>query len=178
MIQELIENFTPPAYQRVTRGDASYAQTDEFVYNELNRLVIMHNKETRLQTKRLIRDSIDHHLRRHHGYSIKGSIGTHYTQVGLEENGIFEHMIPNSTIRDMLLAEVITPEQACNMPTCRISVANDKLLRKAGYVSSTPDIFNFWKRYEVCEGSFVDNEGNSVYSNMTLEDHFNKYGVL
>jgi hypothetical protein len=177
MIQKLIESFTPPVYQRVTRGDDSYAQTNEFVYSELERLVKMHSKETRLQTRRLIRDSIDHHLRRHHGYSIKGSIGTHYMQVGLEENGIFEHMIPNSTIRDMLLADVITPAQACNMPTCRISKHNDNLLRKAGYVSNTPDIYNFWKRYAVCEGDFVDNQGKTVYKDMTLEDHFRKFNI-
>lgn len=177
MIKESVEKFVPPVYQRVTRGKDSYAQTNEFVYSELERLVKMHKAESRLQSRRLIRDSIDHHLRRHHGYSIKGSIGTHYTQVELTENGIFEHMIPNSTIRDMLLTDVITPAQACNMPTCRISKLNDNLLRKAGYTSTTPDIYNFWKRYAVCEGNFVDNMGNPVYNQMTLEDHFRKFGL-
>lgn len=177
MLKEAIEKFTPPKYQRVTRGNDSYSETDKFVYSELERLVNMHKSETRLQTCRLIRDSIDHHLRRFHEYSIKGSIGTHYIQVGLKENGIFEHVVPNSTIRDMLLEGVITSAQACNMPTCRISKHNDNLLRKAGYTSNTPDIYNFWKRYSVCEGTFVDNKGNAVYTNMTLDDHFKKFGI-
>jgi hypothetical protein len=167
-----LDSVEPVNYDRVVRSDQSYTEIAEYVELEITRLVQMYHDETRLQTCRLIRDSIDHHLRRYHNYAIKERIGSHYKQVGLTENGIFEHMIPNSTVRDLLISGHFTVRQACNVPTCKISVDNDRLLRKAGYTSTTPSIYNFWRRYEVCNGSFVDNFNNPVNFDMTLEDHY------
>lgn len=117
MLKESIQSFKAPIYTRVKRGGASYHQTIHFIVANLNRLVKVY-KQTEgygigdnLQTLRLIRDEIDHNLRRYHGYTIKGSIGSHYKQVGIKK-GIFEHMVPASTIRDLLLAEKITAHQA------------------------------------------------------------------
>lgn len=168
-----LDSVSTVAYERVSRSDQSYAELAEFVDLEVTRLIQMYHAETRAQTRRLIRDSIDHHLRRYHNYAVKERIGSHYTQVGLTENGIFEHMIPNSTVRDLLIAGHITVKQACNVPTCKISVENDRLLKKAGLNSTTPSVYNFWKRYAVCKGSFVDYYNNPVNFDMTLEDHFN-----
>lgn len=176
MLKESLQNFTNPVYTRTKRNQQSYAATAAYVTTNLNRLVDLYlTTKNDEQTFRLIRDDIDNALRRYHEYCIKQNIGAHYIEIGLVGNGIFEHMIPASTIRDLLIAKVITAEQACNMPTCRLSVEKDKLLREAGWASRTPDIYNFWKRYQYCfvtEGLFETHDGIEVNTNMTLDDHF------
>jgi hypothetical protein len=99
---------------------------------------------------------------------------------GLEGNGIFEHMVPNSTVRDMLLHGVITPVQACNMPTCRLSKAKDDLLREKGWASRTPDIYNFWTRYtnSFDTAGFATYDGTEIdAAAWTLEQHFSYFNV-
>ena len=179
MLRESIEDFAAPVYVRTKRSQESYAATAAYVTNNLDRLVELYlTTKNDEQTYRLIRDDIDNALRRYHQYCIKENFGAHYIEVGLEGNGIFEHMVPASTIRDMLIAKVITAEQACNMPTCRLSREKDTLLRENGWASKTPDIYNFWKRYQYCfdtVGQFVTHDGVVVDTNMTLEDHFNTF---
>ena len=176
MLQELIENFRAPVYVRTERGPDSYRATATYVTANLQRLVELYNTTRNdEQTFRLIRDDIDNALRRYHEYCIKQNIGAHYIEVGLKVNGIFEHMIPASTVRDLLIAGVLTPKQACNVPTCRLSKQRDDALREKGLVSKTPDIYNFWERYKYCfdtEGVFTTWDGQSVNTNMTLDDHF------
>jgi len=177
MLKEALNNFTQPVYVRTKRSTESYAATAAYVTSNLNRLVVLYRTtKNDEQTYRLIRDDIDNALRRYHQYCIKENIGAHYVERGLEGNGIFEHMVPASTIRDLLIAQVITPEQACNMPTCRLSVDKDIKLREAGWASKTPDIYNFWKRYEYSfnvESVFETYDGVKVDTTMTLDDHFN-----
>lgn len=179
MLKEAIERFREPVYVRTKRNLESYAATAAYVNNNLTRLVYLyHSTKNDEQTARLIRDDIDNALRRYHGYCIKENFGAHYVEVGLEGNGIFEHMVPNSTVRDLLLAGVITPTQACNMPTARISVAKDTLLREKGWASRTPDIYNFWRRYQYCFDTanlFVTHDGVAVDTNMCLQDHFDLF---
>lgn len=176
MLKEAIERFREPVYVRTKRNVETYVATAAYVTSNLERLVDLYqNTKNNEQTARLIRDDIDNALRRYHGYCIKENFGAHYIEVGLEGNGIFEHMVPNSTVRDLLLAGVITPRQACNMPTARISVGKDILLRERGWASRTPDIYNFWRRYQYCFETadlFVTHDGAAVDTNMTLEDHF------
>ena len=179
MLREALENFNAPVYVRTKRSTESYAATAAYVTANLERLVHLYrNTKNDEQTYRLIRDDIDNALRRYHQYCIKENIGAHYIERGLEGNGIFEHMVPASTIRDLLIAQVITPEQACNMPTCRLSKERDDKLREAGWASKTPDIYNFWKRYEYSfdvEGVFETYDGVSVDTGMTLDDHFSRF---
>jgi len=179
MLKESIERFREPVYVRTKRNLESYAATAAYVTANLNRLVELYkNTKNNEQTARLIRDDIDNALRRYHGYCIKENIGAHYIEVGLEGNGIFEHMIPNSTVRDLLIAGVVSPAQACNMPTARISVAKDALLREKGWASRTPNIYNFWQRYQYCfdtKDQFLTHDGNTVNTNMTLDDHFSLF---
>lgn len=179
MLKEAIDNFSQPVYVRTKRNIESYAATAAYVTANLQRLVDLYrNTKNDEQTYRLIRDDIDNALRRYHQYCIKENFGAHYIERGLEGNGIFEHMVPASTIRDMLIAKVITPEQACNMPTCRLSVDKDALLREKGWASKTPDIYNFWKRYDYSfdtNGVFETYDGVSVNSSMTLDDHFARF---
>ena len=180
-LQESIERFRAPVYVRTKRNQQSYAATAAYVTANLARLVELYcNTKNDEQTARLIRDDIDNALRRYHEYCIKQNIGAHYIEVGLEGNGIFEHMIPASTVRDLLIAGVLSPEQACNVPTCRLSKERDDLLREKGWVSKTPDIYNFWKRYQYCfetEGVFTTWDSQPVDTNMTLDDHFKNIAI-
>ena len=186
MLKESIDSFVTPNYIRVKRDGIAYHETIHYITKKLKGLVFDYKQTkllsemsippTNLQTLRLIRDEIDHNIRRYHGYSIKGSIGAHYKQVGVTK-GIFEHMIPASTVRDLLLAEKITPHQACNMPTCLLSKDNDILLRKQGWASTTPDIYHFWKRYQKLNGRFVTHDNKTILMyKWTLDNHFDYFG--
>ena len=189
ILKESLNAFIEPVYVKTKRNDKSYTATTEYITKNLVRLTWLYKVSSEisdmskppadLQTLRLIRDEVDHNLRRYHGYSIKGSIGAHYKQVGVT-NGIFEHMVPASTIRDLLLAGEITPHQACNMPTCLLAKNNDKLLKKYGLNSTTPDIYNFWLRYEKCfdtNRQFNTHDGTPILTSIwTLDNHFDYFG--
>lgn len=181
-LQKLVESFTPVTYSRVQRGDKAYKETYELTVSELERLVKEYKKLQQVgQTARLIRDSIDHWIRRYHGYAIEGSIGAHYTEVGVDKaNCVFEHVIPAAKVRDMLLAGVLTVKQALNTPTCLISKRNDEILREEGHVSSSPDYWSFFKRYEMFDDAkFVTYNGEEITdpASWTLGNHFEKFGV-
>lgn len=182
MLEESIKLFRAPVYVRTKRNQETYAATAAYVTSNLQRLVDLYRTtKNDEQTYRLIRDDIDNALRRYHQYCIKERIGAHYVEIELTGNGIFEHMIPASTVRDLLIADVLTPEQACNVPTCRLSKERDTLLSEKGWASKTPDIYHFWKRYEYCfdiDGVFATWDGQPVNTNMTLEDHFKNIAVL
>lgn len=178
-LNESIRNFREPVYVRVQRSRETYDATASYVQTNLTRLVDLYrNTKNDQQTLRLIRDDIDNALRRYHEYCIKQNFGAHYMDPELEGNGIFEHMVPASTIRDMLLHSIITPVQACNMPTCRLSKHKDDLLREAGWACKTPDIYNFWLRYEYCFNlvGFATYDGTPIDNKWTLEKHF-KYFI-
>jgi len=178
-MKNLLESFVQPQYKRTKRNTESYSATTEFITSNLVRLTKLYKVSSGLQRLRLIRDEMDHNLRRYHGYTIKGSIGAHYKQSGITK-GIFEHMVPASTVRDLVLHEVITPKQACNMPTCTLSKENDQLLKDAGWNSKTPDIYNFWKRYRYSfetENCFETYDGTAILtSEWTLDNHFDYFG--
>jgi len=157
----------------VERSSQNYAECAQFCESELSRLATMYKDETSEMKRRLIRDSIDHHIRRYQGYSIKGNFGSHYTVVGVTGSTIFEHVIPASTARDMVLDGSFTPAQALNIPTCTISKLDDDILRRAGMVSSTPDTRYFFKRYSVLNIQIQTHTGTNIDpSTWTLEDHF------
>lgn len=175
-LKESIANFREPVYVRVQRSAETYTATAGYVQSNLARLVELYRMtKNDQQTLRLIRDDIDNALRRYHEYCIKQNFGAHYIDPDLEGNGIFEHMVPASTIRDLLLHSVITPAQACNMPTCRLSKHKDDLLREAGWASKTPDIYHFWLRYSNCFdlAGFTTYDGVAVDpASWNLDKHF------
>jgi hypothetical protein len=179
MLKEALENFIQPVYAKAKRGSETYAATAAYVYEKLDVAVKeYHISKDDVQTRRLIRDTIDHHLRRYHGYCIKENIGSHYRERNIQGKAVFEHMIPNAVIRDLLLAGILTPQQACNPPTCTLSVDNDKLLRQAGWTSKTPDVYNFWERYKYCfetQGVFETYTGTIVNTDMTLDEHYERF---
>ena len=161
---------------RVTRNQQSYRETDEFIFQELERFQKQYQSETQVQTRRLIRDSVDFLLRRYHTYAVIQRHGAHYREQGVER-GILEHVVPNRIARDLLLNGELTIPQACNMPICRISRENDQRLRDKGFTSTTPDWQKPWQRYTVCQGTFVTRNGETVTLEETLEDHFRRYPI-
>jgi hypothetical protein len=51
-------------------------------------------------------------------------------------------------------------------------------LREAGWASKTPDIYNFWKRYEYSfetKDLFETYDGVNVNTAMTLDEHFERF---
>ena len=64
------------------------------------------------ETLRLVRDDMDNLLRRYHGYAVKENIGAHYREIGADADSDFEHLIPSARIRDMMIAGVITIDEA------------------------------------------------------------------
>jgi len=181
MLKEALQDYTQSVYVRTKRSTQTYKATSTYVIRNLTRLVEEYSNTTNdEQTQRLIRDDVDKLLRRYHQYCIKENIGAHYYEIGLEGNGIFEHMIPVATIVDLLIKKKITTHQACNMPTCRLSNLSDQALKDAGWNSKTPDVYNFWKRYEYSlpdiDNAFETHEGIAVNTNMTLDQHFNLWG--
>lgn len=181
-LQTLIESFTPVNYSRVQRNTQAYDETRELTVSELDRLLRSYKQLDHVgQTARLLRDAMDHWIRRYHGYCIEGSMGSHYVEVGVDRaNCVFEHVIPAAKVRDMMLQGVLTIRQALNTPTCLISRRNDEILREQGHVSSSPDYWNFFKRYEAFDdASFVTYNGREIQhiQSWNLGDHYRFFQI-
>lgn len=175
----LVEGYKNKNYQRVRRGDESYRQTYDLTKQELERLVKMYQEHfSEDQTARLLRDSIDHWIRRYHDYCVRGSIGSHYREVGVVQGAsVFEHVIPASSVRDMLIEGRLTIDQALNAPTCLIKKDSDDQLRKNGLSSTSPDNWNFFKRYSVLGSHFTTYNGKDIPDQWSLEDHFKMFNI-
>jgi hypothetical protein len=181
-LKTLIEGFRKKAYKRVQRGDLSYKQTDEVITGELERWLAKYSAcLVEDQEARLLRDFIELAVRRYHEYSIDGKIGGHYRQVGVDEkNCIFEHIIPINYVVAMLIEGRLTINQALNTPTCLIKKEDDVLLRESGLGSSSPDHWNFFKRYKVLNSTFKTYNGQAIgnLDTFTLEDHYHLFGIV
>lgn len=185
LLKEAVEGFEEINYRQVMveRNEDAYRITEEFITSEVKRYVEMYRNLTTLdQRARLIRDMIDLLLRRGHGYCIEGSIGSHYRQVGVDvDNCIFEHMIPQSRIRDLLIQDRISIRQAMNPPTCLISRENDALLSKSGFNNKTPSYWHFFDRYtKTFDAEYETFNGQAITDPhaWTLGDHYKFFGVV
>jgi hypothetical protein len=181
-LQESLDSFTEANYPRVKRSASTHTESLTIAVAELDRLVALYKNEHTPQTARLLRDSMDHWIRRYHGYVIGGGIRSHYRESGVDlKNCIFEHVIPAAKVRDMLIQGILTTAQALNTPTCFISKSNDQLLRKHRRVSSSPNYWKFFERYDIFDANtkFVTHDGHAIdQANWTLQDHFNQFGIL
>ena len=133
MLKELLEQFTAPRYSKTVRSPATYKTVAGHCTKHICRLVNEYYEvENDQQLLREIRNDIDYYLRRYHEYCIKQRDGmkAHYHEVGADLDCDFEHLIPASRIRDLLLAKSITVEQALNAPTVRLSRAKHMLLKE------------------------------------------------
>ena len=180
-LQESVQSFSEVRYPKVVRNTKAYEQTETFVLTEVQRLLEMYRKLDSVdQTARLIRDMIDVLLRRYHGYSIEGNIGSHYRQCGVQaQNCDFEHVIPQAKVRDLLIQDRISIKQAMNPPTCLLDKELHKLLKDEGWASRSPDLWNFWKRYtNVFEAEFETFNGVAVdTATWDLGKHFEYFGI-
>jgi hypothetical protein len=181
-LQTLVEGYRQKTYRRVQRNDLSYQQTWDYISAELEHKVALYREQfEENQTARLIRDSIDHLIRRYHGYCIEGSIGSHYREQGVvHKDCVFEHVIPASSVRDMLIEGRLTVRQALNTPTCLIKKSSDKILSKSGLVSTSPDNYFFFKRYSVLNSEFITYNGETVdnLDSWSLEDHYRLFNIV
>ena len=183
MLKESLDQFTAPVYGKTRRTADTYQTVARYCRQNLIRLVseylAVRNDQ---QLLREIRNDIDNYLRRYHEYCIKqrDSMGAHYHEVGADDECDFEHLIPAARIRDLLLANAITVEQALNAPTVRLSRAKHALLKEAGWASTTPNMWVPFRRYsQVFEAKFETHDGTAIdIDSWTLEQHFNYFQHL
>jgi len=186
ILQENMQNMRVKKYVNVKRNDKAYEQALSTATEELERLLDLY-RNTVIEDDmraRLLRDSIDHWIRRYHKYAIQGKIKSHYHQRGVSlsaKDCIFEHVIPASTVRDKLIAGELSINQALNVPTCRVSRKVDSLLRQKGLHDSTPDGWFFFKRYKITlDGIAIETyNGQPIVDldNFTLENHFKLFVI-
>lgn len=177
-LQDRLTNFQTQIYHRVKRDRGTYADTLSITVSEITRLITLYHDGGSRQHLRLLRDAIDHWLRRYHHYYIKGSIGTHYrSREAIRGRTIFEHVIPAKNLRDMLLTGTMSISEALNAPVCRITIEQDRILKQAGFASRTPDPWHFFRRYDVLRTYFyrVNDEAQLTIEEYSLEDHYNFY---
>lgn len=186
----LVEAWKPKRKKTVKRNDTAYQQCLEYCSQELERLVKLYQDTVFEEDMRarLIRDDIDHHLRRYHGYAIQGRIKSHYKQKGvsmLAKDCIFEHVIPAGQVRDMLIDNVLTINQALNVPTCRVSRTANKRLNDLGLHKDNPTPYYPFRRYKTAMTQnnlvpeFETYNGQAVpdLDTWTLDDHFKFFDI-
>jgi hypothetical protein len=182
-LKESLESFTAPVYGKTKRSPATYKTVAGHCSRHLTHLVEDYRAvENDQQLLREIRNDMDYYLRRYHKYCIEERDGmeAHYHEVGADAETDFEHLIPAARIRDLLLAGVITVEQALNAPTVKLSRAKHMALKDAGWASHTPDMWLPFKRYSnVFVGSYQTHDGTVVEPDTwTLEKHFEYFKHL
>lgn len=182
-LQESITNFVAPVYGKTTRTVNTYKTVAIYCTGQLQRLVkeyhLVNNDQ---QLLRELRNDIDYYLRRYHEYCIKQRDGmlAHYHEVNADEECDFEHLIPAARIRDLLLADAISVEQALNAPTVRLSRSKHMLLKEAGWASHTPNMWLPFHRYNnVFLSCYATFDGTNIDPiTWTLQDHFNYFKHL
>jgi len=176
-LKKLVESYQPTTYTRVKRSEQTHQESAKLAEQEISRLLSLYQHQQTLQEKRLVRDAIDHWLRRYHSYVIGGGIGSHYVEVRVNlKFCIFEHIIPARDALDMLLQGIMTVSQAMNIPTCLINKDNDQILRESGLAQSSPDYWLFFKRYAVLDSQFATHDSNIIDTDVwTLQHHYNYF---
>jgi len=182
-LRESLEQFTAPVYGKTRRTTDTYQTVAQHCTNHLNRLVEEYQTvRNDQQLLRELRNDIDEKLRRYHEYCIKqrDGMGAHYHEIGADAETDFEHLIPAARIRDLLLANTITVEQALNAPTVRLSRAKHAQLKEAGWASHTPDMWLPFRRYsQVFTAAFETHDGTQIdLETWTLGDHFDYFKHL
>lgn len=184
--QELVEWSRAPKDEKITkRSQSLYRQTYLCLYNEVERLVSAYQviPEAKQQHRRLLRDSIDNNVRRFHQYCIQQNKQfpvQHYVDIDALQNGkptVFEHVLPMSIARDLLLDNIFSIDQVFTIPTCSLGRDKDKVLKDKGWNNDTPDIYYYWKRYSESfevDGVIQCKDGLSINFSESIEDHFQR----
>lgn len=183
MLKESLERFVAPTYNSPRRTAENYKTVSVHCSKNINRLVeeylLVENNQ---QLLREIRNDIDTYLRRYHKYCIQERDGmkAHYHEVNADDECDFEHLIPAARIRDLLIAGVLTVNQALNAPTVCLSRAKHVQLRETGWASKTPNMWLPFRRYSlVFDATFQTYDGTAIDANTwTLEKHFEYFSYL
>jgi len=183
MLKESLEQFVAPNYGKTKRTPETYRAVAGRCQQQIQTLVSDYALvENNQQLLREIRNEIDYHLRRYHEYCIEQRDGmlAHYHEVGADAECDFEHLIPASRIRDLLLANVITVEQGLNAPTVRLSRAKHMSLKDAGWASKTPNMWLPFERYtNVFTAEYQTHDGTQIDpATWTLERHYSYFKHL
>jgi hypothetical protein len=183
MLQESLQQFVAPVYGKSKRTPDTYRTVASHCSVHIDNLIQQyHSVKNDQQLLREIRNDIDYYLRRYHEYCIKQRDGmqAHYHEVGADDQTDFEHLIPAARIRDLVLAKVLTVQQALNAPTVKLSRQKHAELKEAGWASHTPDMWLPFKRYtEVFDAEFVTHDGVKVDAmSWTLERHYQYFDSL
>ena len=183
MLKESLEQFIAPVYGKTQRSPETYKTVARHCSKHIARLVEEYRAvENDQQLLREIRNDIDYYLRRYHEYCIQQRDGmkAHYHEIGADDDCDFEHLIPAARIRDLLLANAISVEQALNAPTVRLSRSKHRALKDAGWASKTPDMWLPFKRYtNVFTAAYQTHDGTTIDpETWTLDDHFNYFKHL
>lgn len=165
LLESNVKGFVHPDYGRVVRDGQAYVASEIFTRRGLKLCLTIYRKLERLdQLARLLRDAIDFLLRRYHGYAIKERIKAHYRDSSLTptDKTDFEHVIPVAIVVALLIQGKIDIDLAMNPPTCLLKKKHHALLKKQGLSNKTPDIWNFWQRYEMLGIKIETHTGDSV----------------
>lgn len=181
--KESLDSFVPPEYGRTQRTAATYRTVATRCRQKLNSLCVEYHAAGKdPQLLREIRNDIDDALRRYHGYCVKERDGmaAHYHEQAADAACDFEHLIPAARIRDLLLAQTITIEQALNAPTVRLSRNKHHQLKDAGWASRTPNMWLPFKRYsQVFMAEFQTYDGTVIDPDTwTLAQHYKYFEHL
>jgi hypothetical protein len=182
-LQESLQQFVAPVYGKTKRSSATYKTVAEHCHQHLIVLKTEYATTRNDQQKlREIRNDMDYYLRRYHKYCIEERDGmdAHYLEIGADKDTDFEHLIPAARIRDLLLAGVLSVEQALNAPTVKLSRSKHMALKEAGWGSHTPDMWLPFKRYsKVFAGSYQTHDGTMIDPDTwTLQQHFEYFAHL
>ena len=183
MLKESLEQFIAPVYSKTKRSAETYQTVARRCLTKITELVVEYRSvRNDQQLLREIRNDIDYYLRRYHEYCIQQRDGmkAHYYEVGADEDCDFEHLIPAARVRDLLLANAISIQQALNAPTVRLSRAKHAALKDAGWSSKTPNMWLPFKRYtEVFDTAYQTHDGTVIDpETWTLEKHFEYFKHL
>ena len=174
--KDQLEKFVQARYRPIRRGGTTYVQTYTWAKLGIERVLVLLRAHPRQdQAARLMRDEIDFYLKRCHDYCIKERIGAHYREVGRRKGECdFEHVLPKALVRELLIYEEITVDEALNVPTCLLSKDNHRAINRI-HVSTTPNIYDFWQRYRDNLRTLSIETHDGVAINMStwnLADHY------
>lgn len=183
MLKESLEQFTAPVYGKTKRSPDTYSTLAKRCLIQIEKLLIEYQSvKNDQQWLQEIRKDIEYYLRRYHEYCIEQRDGmkAHYHEVDADDECDFEHLIPASRIRDLLLASAITIEQALNAPTVRLSRAKHAMLKDAGWSSKTPNMWLPFERYtNVFDAKYQTHDGTAIDpTTWTLEKHYEYFKHL
>ena len=183
MLEESLEKFAAPVYSRIQRSPTAYQTVLVYCSKRITGLVNeYHATKNEQQLLRELRNDIDYYIRRYHDFCIRQRNGmkAHYYEINANDDCDFEHLIPAARIRDLLLANIFTVEQALNSPTVSLSRSKHAALKDAGWGSKTPDMWLPFKRYsQIFDANYQTYDGIVVDPNTwTLECHFDYFKHL